>query len=284
MPSGSKEEHHIMLSPEQIEFYTENGFLHVPQVFTPAETEDLSVDMDRLVEDWAFTSPGWSGPWRQAYMNPEVEAKSKLTSMHDLHFYSAAWARAVANPRLVAVLVDLLGPNVELHHSTMHIKPPQTGHPFPMHQDNPFYGHEDGRYIDVLVHLDDTFHENGEIRFLAGSHKLGHLEHITETEDGPCTPHLPTDQYKLEDTVPVPAKAGDIVIFCIDTIHGSYINQTKKPRRMVRVGYRDPQNRQLYGQSAGRPGLMVAGFRERKPGDELFSNAGPARTAEAVVA
>ena len=62
MPSGFKEEHHIMLSPEQIEFYTENGFLHVPQVFTPAETEDLSVDMDRLVEDWAFTSPGWSGP------------------------------------------------------------------------------------------------------------------------------------------------------------------------------------------------------------------------------
>ena len=63
--------------------------------------------------------------------------------------------------------------------------------PFPLHQDNPFYGHQDGRYIDVLVHLDDTRHENGEIRFLAGSHKSGHLQHITETDDGPCAPHLP---------------------------------------------------------------------------------------------
>lgn len=261
-----------MLTQEQIAFYNENGYLRIPQVFTTAEIDELADELDRLVEDWAFTSPGWSGPWRQAYMDPETEKQSKLTAMHDLHFYSAAWCRAVTNPTLAEALSDILGPNVELHHSTMHIKPPQTGHPFPMHQDNPFYGHQDGRYIDVLVHLDDTSHENGEIRFLAGSHKDGHLEHITETEDGPCTPHLPTDVYKLEDTVPVPAQRGDVVIFCIDTIHGSYINQTKKPRRMVRVGYRDPDNRQLYGQSFGRPGLMVRGYRTRHEGDELFSN------------
>lgn len=259
-----------MLTQEQVAFFQENGYLHLPQVFTQAEIDQLADALDQLVEDWAFTSPGWTGPWRQAYMDPETEKQSKLTAMHDLHFYSDAWCRAVTNPRLVEALSDLLGPNVELHHSTMHIKPPQTGHPFPMHQDNPFYGHTDGRYIDVLVHLDDTSHENGEIRFLAGSHKEGHLEHITETADGPCTPHLPTDRYRLEDTVPVPARRGDVVLFSIDTVHGSYINQTKKPRRMVRVGYRDPDNRQLFGQSLGRPGLMVKGYRQRREGDELF--------------
>lgn len=65
----------------------------------------------------------------------------------------------------------------------------------------PFYEHTNDSYIDVLVHLDDTFHENGEIRFLAGSHKLGALQHVTQTDDGPCSPHLPTDLYKLEETV-----------------------------------------------------------------------------------
>lgn len=259
-----------MLTQEQINFYHQQGYLHIPHLFTAEETQKLSDEMDRLVEDWAFTSPGWSGPWRQAYMDPETEKQSKLTAMHDLHFYSVAWMRAATNPKLAEALSELLGPNVELHHTTMHIKPPQTGHPFPMHQDNPFYGHQDGRFIDVLVHLDNTYHENGEIRFLAGSHKKGHLAHITETEDGPCTPHLPTDQYCLEDTVPVPAKAGDVVIFCIDTVHGSYINQTKKPRRLVRMGYRDPQNRQEYGQSMGRPGLIVSGYRERQEDDELL--------------
>lgn len=68
----------------------------------------------------------------------------------------------------------------------------------------------------------------------------------------------------------VPAKAGDVVLFCIDTVHGSYINQTKKPRRLVRMGYRDPQNRQEYGQSFGWPGLIVKRYRDRKEGDEPF--------------
>ena len=259
-----------MLTQEQIEFFNENGYLHIPQVFTPEETDQLSDELDRLVQDWAFTSPGWTGPWRHAYMDPETEKQSKLTAMHDLHLYSEAWMRAVTNPRLAAALSDLLGPNVELHHSTLHLKPPQTGHPFPMHQDHPFYEHQDGRYIDVLVHLDDTFHENGEIRFLAGSHKLGKLEHVTQTAEGPCSPHLPFEKYQLEDTLPVPAKRGDVVIFNIYTIHGSYINQTKKPRRLVRVGYRDPQNRQVAGQSLGRAGVMVRGYRDRIDNEPLL--------------
>jgi len=190
-------------------------------------------------------------------------------------FYSEVWMRAVTNPRLTQAMSDLLGPNVELHHSTLHIKPPGTGHPFPMHQDNAFYEHENDRYVDVLVHLDDTFHENGEIRFLEGSHKNGYLPHINKNRDGSyCTPHLPTDQFNLSDTVPVPAKKGDVVCFNIFTIHGSYINQTKLPRRLVRVGYRDPHNTQIEGQSCKRPGLMVKGYRTRRGKEPLFPTEG----------
>lgn len=260
-----------MLTKEQVSFYEEHGYLHIPQVFSTEETNTLSDELDKLVSEWAVTNQGWTGPWRRAYMSAEIEAKSKLTAMHDLQFYSAAWMRAVTHPRLVAAMGDLLGSDVELHHSTLHIKPPGTGHPFPMHQDHPFYMHEDGRYVDVLVHLDDTRHENGEIRFLDGSHKLGALKHITMTDDGPCTPHLPVDEYRLEDTVAVPAKRGDVVCFSIHSIHGSYINTTDKARRLVRVGYRHPQNKQYAGQSMGRPNLMVSGYRHREDEQSLFA-------------
>ncbi|MCS7061121.1 MAG: phytanoyl-CoA dioxygenase family protein [Anaerolineae bacterium] len=259
-----------MLSKDHVDFYNEHGFLHVPQVFSKAEIDELSDEMDRLVREWATTSLGWTGPWRRAYMDEITEKQSKLTAMHDLQFYSAAWMRAVTHPKLTEIISDILGPDVELHHSTMHIKPPSTGQPFPMHQDYPFYPHQDGRYVDVLVHLDDTRHENGEIRFLDGSHKLGPLEHITMTPEGPCTPHLPVDQYPLENTVAVPAKRGDVVLFSIYTIHGSYINTTDRPRRLVRVGYRHPHNFQTGGQSMRRPGLMVRGYRHRCDGQELF--------------
>lgn len=252
-----------MLSDDQLAFFEEHGYLRIPRVFTPDEMDDLDRELTYLMKTWATEDQGWVGPWRKAYMDEETEKLSKLVHLHDLQHYSEAWMRAVTKPNLSQAMAQLIGPNVELHHTTLHAKPPETGHPFPMHQDSAFYLHENDRYIDVLVHLDDTCHENGEIRFLAGSHKLGHLEHITETPDGPCTPHLPTDRYRLDDTEPVPAERGDVVCFNIFTIHGSYINQTDRIRRLVRVGYKDPANKQFYGQSTGRPNILVAGHRER---------------------
>ena len=141
-----------------------------------------------------------------------------------------------------------------------------------MHQDWAFYKHLDGRYVDTIVHLDDTNDENGCLRFLAGSHKQGALEHVTHTAEGDCTPHLPTDRWRLEDTVPVPAKRGDVVFFNIHTIHGSRINKTDKLRRLLRMGYRNPENVQSEGQSMGRFGLMVRGFRPRALGQAGHSN------------
>ncbi len=253
-----------MITPEQVAFYHEHGWLHIPNVFTPDEIGAMADDLDWMMAHWAEESMGWTGPWRKQYMDEQTEAASKLIHLHDLQFYSDAWLQGVTKPNLVRAMVALLGENVELHHTTLHAKPPETGHPFPMHQDWAFYKHVDNRYIDVLVHLDDTNDENGCIRFLDGSHKAGALEHITRTADGElCTPYLPTDRYRLEDTVPVPAKRGDVVCFNIHTVHGSHINRTRRIRRLVRVGYRAPDNVQYEGQSKGRPSLMVRGLRPR---------------------
>jgi ectoine hydroxylase-related dioxygenase (phytanoyl-CoA dioxygenase family) len=222
----------------------------------------MSEDLEMLVQTWAVTNMGWTGPWRQVYMDSTTEKKSRLTHLHDLHFYSEAWTQAVANPTLVKAMADLIGPNVELHHTTLHLKPPETGMPFPMHQDSPFYQHDGSAYVDALIHVDDATLENGCLRFLPGSHKNGHLPHVTRMPDGtPCSPHLPTDEYQLEDTLPCPAEAGDVVAFSIYTIHGSEINRTDRWRRLVRVGYRDPLNLQIGGQSLGRAGIMVCGIR-----------------------
>ena len=259
-----------MLSDQQVRSFRDRGFLHIPAVFSASETDDLSDELDRVMPAWGFRTR-WSGPWRQALLEPDVEEVAEIQALHDLQLYSGAWCRAIGNPALTEAVGDLLGSAVEFHHCTTHIKPPETGMPFPMHQDYPFYPHEDGRYVDVLVHLDDTSSENGEIRFLEGSHKAGPLDHITETADGPCSPHLPLHEYRLEDTVPVPARRGDVVCFSIFTIHGSYLNGSDRARRLVRVGYRDPGNRQTGGQSANRPGLMVRGVRGRRETDEPFS-------------
>jgi phytanoyl-CoA hydroxylase len=272
------------LTPDMIEFYREHGFLRIPEVFTKTEAARMKTELDWMISEWANIGVGWTGPWRKKIMNLEDEAKSKLIAMHDLQYYSDTWMKAVTKPNLAEMMSQLLtGPDdgpegapVELHHSTMHVKPPETGHPFPMHQDLAFYDHQDGRYVDVLVHLNDTCHANGEIRFVDGSHKLGPMEHITSfiNDHGvreECTPHLPWERFPLADTVPVPANAGDIVIFNIYTVHGSYMNTTNEMRRLVRVGYKHPDNRQTRGQSANRPNLIVKGRRPRHEGQVLYS-------------
>lgn len=257
------------LDQADVEFYHENGFLRIPAIFTPAESQAQADDLDRLAHEWATVDRRWSGPWRKVYMDEETERNARLEAMHELHCYSQPWLAAVTSPKLVACLVQLLGPDVELHHSVMHNKPPG-GQPFPMHQDHPFYRHEDGRYVDVLIHLDDTCHDNGEIRFLPGSHKQGPLEHILGTEEAPSAPHLPTDRYRLTDSVAVPAKRGDVVAFSYYTVHGSYLNRTARTRRMVRVGYRHPHNDQTTGADTGKYGLMVAGYRARRGEEPLL--------------
>ena len=271
------------LEPEQIAFYREHGYLRIPNVFTSEETAVLKAELDWMIREWANIGVGWTGPWRQALMDIETEAKSKLIAMHDLQYYSDRWMMAVTKPSIANMMSQLLagddepdGAPVELHHSTMHVKPPETGHPFPMHQDLAFYDHQDDRYVDVLLHLNDTCHANGEIRFVAGSHKQGPLEHVTsfvnakgETEG--CTPFLPWDKFPLEATTPVPAKAGDLVVFNIYTVHGSYMNTTNEMRRLVRIGYKHPDNRQTKGQSSNRPNLIVKGRRPRHTGQVLYS-------------
>jgi ectoine hydroxylase-related dioxygenase (phytanoyl-CoA dioxygenase family) len=256
-----------MLTQSQIDSFHENGFLRLEQVYSPEEMEALSRELTQVMETFANWEAAWRGPWRKEYMDEAVNEKALMVSIHELQHYSAAWMRAITKPELAADIAALLGSEaVEIHHNTLHAKGPEAGAPFPMHQDVPFYPHEDGRYIDALVHIDNADEESGCIKFLAGSHKAGKLAHIT----GPVTePHLPTDRYRLEDAVSVPAKSGDVVVFHLYTVHGSSVNRSGRWRRLVRVGFRDPLNRQEGGQALGRPGLIVHGVRPKVEGIEV---------------
>lgn len=246
------------LAQRDVDFYEENGFLRVPGVFSKEEVAELSEQLDYVIENFATTGKGWSGPWRQQIMNPEEEAQSVLVALHEIEMYAAAWMRAVIKPHLTEALADILGENVEFHHATLHAKGPDFGAPFPMHQDYPFYPHQDGRYIDAILHVDGADENGGCLKFLAGSHKLGPLEHFREG-----SPHLDQKIYRLEDAVNCPAEPGDVVFFSIHTIHGSSLNRKPRWRRVMRLGYRNPYNRQLSGQGVGRPGLMVYGVRPK---------------------
>jgi len=230
-------------------FYREHGYLLVRGLFDAAEVDDMRDAIARILDRVSGTSDDRSHTWSG------VDQSLQLKGFHDLPYHDAVFTRMVAHPRIVGVLTDLLGPNVQLHHSKMLVKPPEQGAPFPMHQDYPYFPHEQHSVLAASVHLDVTDEENGCLHVIPGSHKLGPLEASGESH---------TVDYPLESGTPCPASPGDVLFFNYLTIHGSGVNRSTRTRRNVLFQYRDPADRPLLREGLEDHvdwgmGLMVAG-------------------------
>ena len=232
-------------------FYRENGYVLCEGIFDADEVDELRGALDRILARADGTGADRNHAWRAA------DAGTVLKGFHDLQYHDSSFMRAVANPRLVEALVAVIGPNVQLHHTKMLVKPPEKGASFPMHQDYPYFPHTRHTVTAASVHLDDATEENGCLFVVPGSHRLGAIAETGESNSLP--------DYPLERGVPVPAAAGDVLLFNYLTIHGSGVNRSSRPRRNVLFQYRDPADEPLLG-ADGREhhvnwgqGLMVAG-------------------------
>jgi len=87
--------------------------------------------------------------------------------------------------------------------------------------------------VAVFIHLDDTTPENGGLCFYPGSHKLGPLPDHGVVKDGQAYHWVDPEKYPIDGATPVTAKRGEVVIFSYLLIHGSYLNLSERPRRML---------------------------------------------------
>ncbi len=252
-----------MIHEDEVQFYRENGYLLVRNVFTPSEVQAMRDAVDAILQRAASAQKDKSHTWQGSYLPPEVLKKLVVKGFHDVHYHDAVFTRALTHENMVAVLTRLIGPNVQLHHSKMLVKPPEKGAAFPLHQDYPYFPHTLGTMLAASVHLDDADEENGCLGVVPASHRNGPLEHVG-------TYYLDPEKYPLGLAVSCPASAGDVLFFTALTVHGSGINRSQRIRRNVLFQYRDPEDKPLkdvhvnWGQ-----GLMVAGenptFREYHP-------------------
>ncbi len=243
-----------MLTPEQIQSFAENGFLHISGLFTPEEAAAYRKECHDLSERLSAIR-NISGQWGSA-ASAAMGKQTSLLHCHDVQFQSAAFTRLLCDERFAGTAAALMGPNVQLHHTKMFIKPPEKGAPFPMHQDAPFFPHENHSMIAAIVHFDDAPINKGCLRVIPGSHKRGMLPHIAEGAW-----HLTPEEYPVLDAMPIEAKAGDAIFFSYLTIHGSGINESDEARTTLLVQMRDPADPPSYRthESNGQ-GMMLAGI------------------------
>jgi len=230
-----------------VEFFRDNGYVLARGVLAPDEVATLQRETDALFERANVAGrkveSTWRGQWREAAGvggATATAAATRVDSIHNLQNHSAAFTRLLVDPRLVERAAELIGPNVQLHHTKLHNKPPAVGSPFPMHQDYPYFPHEGDSMIAAVLHLDDASVENGCLCVVPRSHKLGPIEHC---HDGSF--YLPLEDWPLERAVPVEASAGDVLFFGYCMVHGSYVNRSARSRRILLIQMRSPTDRPL---------------------------------------
>jgi phytanoyl-CoA hydroxylase len=245
-----------MLSANQIQDYDDNGYLLVEGLLDASEATRYRQECHDLARRLSSqVDPTWDSAREIVTETPTL-----LQACHDVQFQSAAFTRLMVDERITSATADLIrSPNVQLHHTKMIIKPPEHGSPFPMHQDHPFFPHTKHTVLAAVCHFDDAPEEKGCLRMLAGSHRLGPVEH-----DMQGSPHLPFDQYPLEAATACPARAGDVLFFNYFTIHGSGVNVSDEARTTLLIQMRDPEDEPAVDTHKSRgQGMMLRGVDPR---------------------
>ena len=151
-----------MISPDKMypltahekQHYAEHGYALVKAVFSKDEAAYFRKEVhdiaQRLLANQAddVVNQGWSSGAKV------TDLPRELLHCHNVQFHSSALARLLVDPRLTDRAADILGDNVQLHHTKMFIKPPEKGAPFPMHQDAPYFPHENHSMIAAIIHFD----------------------------------------------------------------------------------------------------------------------------------
>lgn len=169
-------------------------------------------------EDLAF-GHGWAGP--------DVPYRKVERLERDPLF--RAWLSQPLFERLVHRV--LRGP-VSLYRATVFAKAPRTGSEIPWHQDGGrFWGLDRDPELQLWTALDDAPAEAGGLEVVPGSHADG----LATPMGGLVPPGVVAARAPVP--VPIPARAGDVVLIHAMAWHRSGRNTTEAPRRAFTVCY-----------------------------------------------
>ena len=164
---------HPALTDEQRRRFDEDGFFLVEDALTPAETAELLAVVDAR----------YAAHKRERHLGDDEAFQMRNVAATDPVFL-----RLVDHPRILPLVVDLMGVNVQLRTSHAHVRPPQSeevaahqlGAPdsfFPWHSDGPNFGWPRVQgllpFMEMKVgyYLTDLTRPNsGEICVVRGSH------------------------------------------------------------------------------------------------------------------
>ena len=223
--------HFLMISQNQVDFYTQNGFITVEDVVPTSDLDELRRVADEFVEESRSVTDHTDKFDLEPGHTPE---NPKLRRLKEPQKHHDVFARMLRSDAVLDVVESLLGPNIRTIGSKLNMKSPEGGSQVEWHTDWAFYPHTNDDILEVGIPLDDMELENGALMGLGGSHRGAELSHH---ENGVFVGAVSRDQFDIEEATPFLLKAGGISLHHVRLLHGSAPNLSTRPRRLLLQGY-----------------------------------------------
>ena len=228
-----------VLTREQVEAFNRDGYLKGIRIFSPEEIAEHRRYFDDLLAR-VLAEGGNSYSISTAHL--------KYGKVYDL----------LTHPRVVAVVADLLGPDVVAWGSHYFCKMPRDGKRVPWHQDASYWPLTPAKTVTVWLAIDDADRENACMRFIPGTHHLGHLTYkMTEDRGENVLNQEVEDVERFGTPVDVELKAGEISVHADLLLHGSEPNDSDRRRCGLTLRYCAADVRAYAGWNA--KGVIVRG-------------------------
>jgi ectoine hydroxylase-related dioxygenase (phytanoyl-CoA dioxygenase family) len=219
------------LSPEQVAFFHENGYLANVKLIEDHQIEQLRRELDEIKEP----AHPKNYLFHEFHTNESKDVNSVL--FHSLGHWriAPAFHDVLWNPAFVVAASQLLGNQaVRFWHDQLFYKPAQHGGVVAWHQDYSYWTRtKPMQHLTCWIGLDDATKENGCLYYIPKSHRWGLLDkpELAGDMEG-LNAYLDTDQreqFKNKVAIEMPKGYGTFHHPLL--VHGSYANKSPRPRR-----------------------------------------------------
>jgi ectoine hydroxylase len=224
------------LTQEQLDFYEENGFIVIPDVFSRKEVEVFVAELDGLAASDALQGKP------ELILEPDSDRPRSIFSPHR---FSDLFHRLSRDRRILNKVTQILDSDVYVHHARVNIKGALNGRSFPWHSDFETWHAEDGlprcRILSAWVMLSANTEFNGPLYLIPGSHRF-FVSCSGATPDNHHQASLRKQEYgvpsldalkKLVDVGGLAAACGEpgtLILHEGNTMHGSPDNISPRAR------------------------------------------------------